>query len=83
MGIITASVGDLAEPGLNKACRASIYGSIVRLSHCLAENDYRGHDAFDALSSLLLRPLTFDTKVLRTVLQQGVMRAFYWKRYSR
>ena len=39
-----------------------------------SENDYRGYDTFDGLSAVYLRPLTFNSPLLRTVLQQGVRR---------
>ena len=51
-----------------------IYDSIGRLSSWLEKNNYCGYDTFDGLSSRLLRPLTFNSKFLRIVLQQGVRR---------
>ena len=54
--------------------KSQVWESIQRLSHWLEENQYRGYDTFDGLSSPLLRPLTFETKPLRTVLLQGVRR---------
>lgn len=51
-----------------------IWSSIDRLSSWLEEHDYRGYDTFDGLSSPILRPLTFETRLLRTVLLQGVRR---------
>jgi len=54
--------------------KAAIYKSIEQLSHWLEENDYRGYDTFDGLNSRFVRPLAFETKFLRTVLQQGVRR---------
>ena len=36
--------------------------------------DYRGYDTFDGLNAKFARPLTFETKFLRTALQQGVRR---------
>jgi len=51
-----------------------IFQSIGRLSAWLEKNDYRGYDTFDGLSAKFVRPLTFETKFLRTVLQQGVRR---------
>jgi rhamnogalacturonyl hydrolase YesR len=44
------------------------------LSGWLERNDYRGYDTFDGLSAKFLRPLTFETKMLRIVLQQSVRR---------
>ncbi len=51
-----------------------ILESIVVLNDWLAKNDYSAYDTFDGLSSRFLRPLTFETRLLRTVLQQGVRR---------
>jgi hypothetical protein len=48
--------------------------SINRLSDWLEENSYRGYDTFDGLNARFVRPLTFETNFLRTVLQQGVRR---------
>lgn len=59
------------EPAIAKE---QIYGSIARLSEWLERNDYKGYDTFDGLNSVVLRPLTFNSKFLRTVLQQGVRR---------
>ena len=51
-----------------------IFQSIRQLSGWLERNDYRGYDTFDGLSARFVRGLTFETKLLRTVLQQGVRR---------
>lgn len=51
-----------------------VYESISRLFRWIEENDYRAYDTFDGLSSPFLRPLTFETRTLRTVLLQGVRR---------
>jgi rhamnogalacturonyl hydrolase YesR len=75
MASMTASVGE--QPGTkgpNTALKAEIYRSIKQLSHWLEEHDYRGYDTFDGLNARFVRPLTFETKFLRTVLQQGVRR---------
>ena len=48
--------------------------SIGRLSDWLEKNDYSSYDTFDGLNARYIRPLTFETKFLRTVLQQGVRR---------
>ena len=48
--------------------------SILRVNGWLVRNDYRGYDPFDGLNSRFLRPLTFETNLLRTVLLQGVRR---------
>jgi rhamnogalacturonyl hydrolase YesR len=68
VGSPTLSVKD------NGAARQQICESIRRLLDWLAKNDYRGYDTFDGLNARLLRPLTFETNLLRTVLQQGVRR---------
>lgn len=52
----------------------TLYDSTIRLSAWLARNEYAGYDTFDGLNARLLRPLTFKSKFLRTVLQQGVRR---------
>lgn len=56
------------------ATNEKIMASIEKLTHWLEKNDYRGYDTFDGLNAKYLRPLTFETKLLRTVLQQGVRR---------
>jgi len=75
MASTTASVGQRIEAkGLNAASKARIYEAIGKLSLWLEENDHRGYDTFDGLSARFVRPLTFETKLLRTVLLQGVRR---------
>lgn len=54
--------------------KAHIGESIDRLFGWLERSDYRAYDTFDGLSSPFVAPLTFQTKFLRTVLQQGVRR---------
>jgi polysaccharide biosynthesis protein VpsJ len=54
--------------------KTEIYDSIGRLSEWLEKNEYQGYDTFDGLNARFVRPLTFETKLLRTVLQQGVRR---------
>jgi hypothetical protein len=75
MASMTASVGSerMVQSG-NTISKEQISDSIGRLSAWLERNDYRGYDTFDGLSAKYLRPLTFETKLLRTVLQQGVRR---------
>lgn len=51
-----------------------VYKSISRLSGWLERNEYRGYDTFDGLNAKFLRPLTFNNKYLRALLQQGVRR---------
>jgi len=54
--------------------KRDVYESISRLSDWLEKNDYHGYDTFDGLNARFVRPLTFETDFLRTVLQQGVRR---------
>jgi hypothetical protein len=60
--------------GVKSEAKQRVYSSIGRLSEWLEKYDYRGYDTFDGLNSPVLRPLTFENKYLRTVLQQGVRR---------
>ncbi|MFZ0743841.1 MAG: hypothetical protein WAM85_05515 [Terracidiphilus sp.] len=71
----TASLGEARNAlDTNEVQRAKVLSSIERLSQWLEQNDYRGYDTFDGLNAKFVRPLTFETKFLRTVLQQGVRR---------
>src|SRR6266481_7753413 len=54
--------------------REEIHDAVIRLSHWLETNDYRGYDTFDGLNAKFVRLLTFKTNFLRIVLQQGVRR---------
>jgi len=54
--------------------KTKIRNSIGQLALWLEANDYRGYDTFDGLNARFVRPLTFETKLLRTVLLQGVRR---------
>src|SRR5258707_78620 len=75
MATMTASVENRsASGGTNTASKAAIYGSIKKLSIWLEKNDYRGYDTFDGLSARFVRPLTFENKFLKQVLQQAVRR---------
>jgi rhamnogalacturonyl hydrolase YesR len=75
MAVMMASAGERrVGQDSNTALKAVIYESIGRLCRWLEENDYRGYDTFDGLNARFVRPLTFETKFLRTVLQQGVRR---------
>ena len=75
MGSITASVGKQVVPRLRiRTITPQILASISRLSGWLEKNDNRGYDTFDGLNAKLVRPLTFENRFLRTVLQQGVRR---------
>jgi rhamnogalacturonyl hydrolase YesR len=70
-----ASVGEIrGARASDPALKAAIYKSIKQLYQWLEENDYRGYDTFDGLNARFVRPLTFENKFLRTVLQQGVRR---------
>lgn len=72
---MTASVGEEVGGSAAKSSeKLDIYGAILRLFSWLEKNDYRGYDTFDGLSARFVRPLTFDNKLLRIVLQQGVRR---------
>src|SRR5271170_3002529 len=74
MASTTASAGnDLRVQSGDRISKDQIADSISRLSDWLGKNDYRGYDTFDGLNAYL-RPLTFETKLLRIVLQQGVRR---------
>jgi hypothetical protein len=75
MASTTAYVGKKSGPASDPgAAKAQIEESIGRLCGWLEKNDYRGYDTFDGLNAKYVRPLTFETKILRTVLQQGVRR---------
>jgi polysaccharide biosynthesis protein VpsJ len=75
MAIMTAFAGKTpSSNGCGVEAKAWLYESICKLSHWLERNDYRGYDTFDGLNARLLRPLTFNSKFLRTALQQGVRR---------
>jgi len=75
MTIMTASAGNvLSAPDNRKASKSRIFESICKLSDWLEKNDYRAYDTFDGLSSKLLRPLTFENKLLLITLQQSVRR---------
>lgn len=64
----------LVEPHPTTSAKTPVFESIGRLAHWLEEHDYRGYDTFDGLNAKFVRPLTFNSKFLRTVLQQGVRR---------
>ena len=75
MASMTVSAGSKGAVASNdQLSKDQILESIGRLSDWLEKNDYRGYDTFDGLNAKYLRPLTFETKFLRTVLQQGVRR---------
>ena len=62
-----------ASPSL-EGVKSQLHSSTMLLARWLEEHDYRGYDTFDGLSSPILRPLTFETRFLRTVLLQSVRR---------
>lgn len=78
MATIAASAGKpMASPAANSAldpAAAEIRESIQNLVAWLMRNDYRGYDTFDGLNARFVRPFTFGSPLLRTVLQQGVRR---------
>jgi hypothetical protein len=71
----TAFAGEtIAREDHVRVVKNQLYESIHRLSGWLERNNYRGYDTFDGLNARFVRPLTFETSFLRTVLQQGVRR---------
>jgi hypothetical protein len=60
--------------GSDITTRTKLFDSVQRLSGWLERNDYRAYDTFDGLNARFIRPLTFEQKFLRQVLQQGVRR---------
>jgi len=75
MASTTVSAGEqLVSRDDSSVPKDQIYESVRRVSNWLEKSDYRGYDAFDGLNAKLLRPLTFENKFLRTVLQQGLRR---------
>ena len=60
--------------GVDAALKEQIGDSILHLSDWLEQHEYRGYDTFDGLNAKFLRQLTFETDLLRTVLQQAVRR---------
>jgi hypothetical protein len=71
----TVSAGsEFRAPETHRAAKDQIFHAIRRLTAWLEKNDYRGYDTFDGLNAKYVRPLTFETNFLRTVLQQGVRR---------
>lgn len=75
MASTTAFVSEKVERnGEIGVWKDQLYKSIGHLSDWLERNDYRGYDTFDGLNARFMRPLTFERKFLRTVLQQGVRR---------
>jgi hypothetical protein len=75
MASTTASAGRSvhSEPQ-GGTSKEQIWESVKRLFDWLEKNEYRGYDTFDGLNAKYLRPLTFESNLLRTILQQGVRR---------
>ena len=72
---MTAFAGEQSAVAADSAAaKSQLYDSIGSLTEWLERNDYQGYDTFDGLDSKLLRPLTLNSNLLRTVLQQGVRR---------
>lgn len=75
---MASTTGYAGSPAVSEhgsaSMKAEVYAAICRLSDWLERNNYEGYDTFDGLSSKLLRPLTFNSSLLRTVLLQGVRR---------
>lgn len=67
----------VSHPGEGTPGKEKLFKSISRLVDWLEKNDYRGYDTFDGLNARFVRPFTFESETLRTVLQQGVRR-FPW-----
>jgi hypothetical protein len=74
IAVAAEAATERATKGATEKEKRQIFESISRLSQWLERNDYRGYDTFDGLSARFVRPLTFETDFLRTVLQQGVRR---------
>lgn len=64
----------LVAPSPAADSKTAVYESIGRLANWLEKHDYRGYDTFDGLNARFVRPLTFNSVLLRTVLLQGVRR---------
>lgn len=75
MASTTEFAGEEIKRGTqSEALKRQLYESVSRLYQWIEENDFRAYDTFDGLSSPLLRRMTFETRILRTVLLQGVRR---------
>ena len=60
-----ASAGSISLNRESTPAEEEILASIRRLSAWLEKNNYSGYDTFDGLNSRLLRPLTFNSALLR------------------
>lgn len=75
MATIVASAGEpFGVQDGRQQDQSRIRESLLRLSDWLEANDYQGYNPFDGLNARFVRPLTFETGLLRIVLQQGVRR---------
>ena len=74
MASTTAFAGEQVGRHEARVLYNDLYNSACRLAEWLDRNQFQAWDPFDGLSAPLLRPFTFETKFLRTVLQQGVRR---------
>jgi hypothetical protein len=74
MASTMVSAGERLQASTTRVVKGQVYESIGRLSDWLEGNNYSAYDTFDGLSARFVRPLTFETKFLRTVLQQGLRR---------
>jgi hypothetical protein len=75
MANTTAFAGEqLGREEEMRSLYTDLYNPIRRLADWLDKNDHRGYDTFDGLNARFARPFTFEGKLLRTVLQQGVRR---------
>ena len=72
MGVTTAPIGN--QQSMATANKQLFYYSACRLSDWLERNRYSGCDTFNDLNARLLRPLTFNSPLLRMALQQGIRR---------
>src|SRR5260370_35771064 len=69
-----ASVGKPCAVGaIDTEKTGQLYRSINLLADWLERNQYCAYDTFDGLGAAV-RPLTFESPFLRTLLQQGVRR---------
>jgi polysaccharide biosynthesis protein VpsJ len=70
----TTASADRQQAGAAAADKQKVYSAACRLADWLERNRYEGYDTFDGLNSRLLRPFTFNSPLLRMVLQQGIRR---------
>src|SRR5262249_32106094 len=73
-GNTMASVGKKMGTEAGNAAKVQVFDSIGRLYQGLEKNEYSAYDNLHGLSARLVRPFTFNSKLAKTVLQQGVRR---------